>query len=122
MKDCSAALARPWLELPFLDTRGGAEGRKEHWHLSPWAVTDVQPRMAPVTTDQLLPKRHRRHSTEVASGTARWFGKRYLGLIRKQIDRCARHPPAPLFTFAVQQLEPPLWERLDASSRRLPGA
>ena len=47
MKDCSAALARPWLELPFLDTRGGAEGRKEHWHLSPWAVTDVQPEWLP---------------------------------------------------------------------------
>ena len=101
MKDCSAALARPWLELPFLDTRGGAEGRKEHWHLSPWAATDVQPRMAPVTTDQLLPKHRRRHSTEVASGTARWFGKGYLGLIRNCRSIDAPGTGQPLFTFAA---------------------
>jgi hypothetical protein len=49
----------------------------------------------------------------------RWFGKRYLGLIRNFRSIDAPGTGQPLFTFAAQQSETPLWERLDASSRLL---
>jgi hypothetical protein len=77
---------------------------------------DCQPRNDSPTTDELLPKHRRRHSTEVASGTALvckeipWFNSEL------QIYRDAPGTRQPLFRFAVQRPETPLWERLNAAS------
>ncbi len=76
---------------------------------------DSQPKNDSPATDQLLPNHRRRHSTEVALGAVLvwkeipWFNRNL-----RSID--APGAGQPLFTFAAQQSETPLWERLDASS------